>query len=1190
MVGNRLVHATFIFAACAPLAFSQASGSLTGSVTDSTGGALPNAKVSVILRGGKQALMEARTNAAGLFSFIAVRPEAYDVEVEAPGFAKYIQRDVKVDAIRETNLVIKMEVAATQQVVEVTADVQAVQLANSEVSNLITQQQIDELPALDRQVSQLFSTQAGVSSARGPTVINGMRTTFANVTLDGVNVQDNFLRNNSLDYMPYRTTIDQISEVTISVSNSGSTIGGGAAQVAMVTKSGSNQYHGSAYWYNRNNATAANDWFNNRSGIGKPFLNLNQMGASLGGKIIRDKLFFFGNYEAFRLREQESVLRTVLTPSAKQGIFQYRPAAGGSIETRNVLGLRQARIDPAMQALVSQLPEPNTTDAGDGINTGGYRFNANANSNRDQIVTRWDYYLNSSSSFTGTWNRTKEITNRPDAGAFYTVLPPVFNENPSNLVSVAWRWTMSPVMTNELRGGFSLAPGKFNVRNEYPEFLVSNLAFGNPVNTFLAQGRDTNTYSIQDNANRLQGKHDLAFGFQTQMIRARPFNDAGILPDYSLGISAANQNGLTATDLAGARSQDVNLANQILSNLAGYINEATQLFNVRDRSSGFVPNYTNVRNFAYDTYSGYFQDKWKMRQNLTVTLGLRYEYWTRFDEKDALFLLPPLKNGNFIQTLLDPNATLDFAGGAIGRPAYRPDRNNFAPNIGFAFDPTGKGKTAIRGSYMISYVNDETIAAMRNNVNTNAGLQGNRTLTRQTAVLANRPQIAPPLYKVPRTVEDNYLLNPTSAAGMPDPNFRSPYLQAWQFGIQQEIKGNIVEFRYVGNRGTKMLRAIDYNQVVIRENGFLDDFLRARSNGRLSLAAGRGFNPDFSAAVPGSQRLTVFPQLALGGLLTNATVQNLIRTGEPGSLGEIYQTNGLNGAVNFFRNPNILGANAVVNGADSTYHALQVDLRRRGKGVDFQANYTFSKALSNGVGDDSNRFEPLLDLESPSLERGRSPFDLTHAIKANGSWDIPFGRGRKFELRGIADKAFGGWVVSGIMSYTSGTAFSVFSNRGTVNRGGRATGRNTATALVTKSELDQRVGRLVMTGNGPFFIDPSAIGTDGRGTASDGSPAFTGQLFYNPDPGFNGALQRRMFSGPWNFNLDNSLLKTVSIKEGHAVQIRADFYNILNTPSFWVGNETTATTRFNINQPTFGRVIGVFNDRRILQFGLYYRF
>ncbi|MDX1978853.1 MAG: TonB-dependent receptor [Bryobacteraceae bacterium] len=1185
----HFLRALFVFSACSGVLQAQVGGSLSGSAVDATGAAVPGATVNLYLAGSDQPILTTRTNDAGLFTFVAIGAVTYDLAIEVSGFARFVTRAVKVDPIQQTNLgALQLEVAGVQQMVEVTAEVQRVQTGGSELSTTITRNQIQNLPVLARQVSNLFQTQAGVSTGRGPTVINGLRTSAANVTLDGINIQDNFIRTNSLNFMPFRTTIEQIADMTVSVGNSGSTVGGGAAQVALSTRSGGNETHGAAYWYNRNNKLSANDWFNNRAGVERPFLNLNQIGGYLGGRIIKDKLFFFGNYEAYRERQQASTLRTVLTAEARSGLFRYRTTAS-ALNQVNVLTTRQVRLDPTVAGFLDQLPQPNTTDAGDGLNTSGYRFNARDNSRRDQMVTRGDYYVNSSHILTGTFNFTRERNDRPTLGDFYTTIPPVYDNGRNYLASLAWRWTLSPTFTNEARGGFNLGPSTFDVDGDYPQFIVDGLNFSTPQNRFFREGRETNTYSVQDNATWLRGRHEIAFGFQTQLVRSSPFFDDGIVPAYTVGISPENRTGFTAAELPGIRAQDIGIANGLYSSLAGIISGATRDFNVTDRNSGFVAGAPNRRNFSYDTYAGYVQDKWKVNRGLTLTLGLRYEYWTRLDERDGLFLMPRIVNNNHIQTLLS-NATLDFAGRAVGRPFYNADRNNIAPSFGFAWDPWGSGRTVIRGAYSLSYFNDDSITAIRNNLATNDGLLATSELVNLAGTLAARPSVPTPAFKVPRTQEDNFDLSPSAGMGLPDPNLRTPYVQQFSFGIQHEVKGGIVEARYVGNHGTKLLRAFDYNQVVIRENGFLEDFNRARSNGLLSLAATGRFNPDFNGNLPGSQPLTLFPLLFQGGLLANATVQTLIRQGEVGSLAQIYQTNGLNGSVDFFRNPFALGTNTITNGGDSTYHALQLDWRRRSRqGLELQANYTFSKVLSNTIGDNQVRFEPFLDLDSPSIERARAPFDLTHAIKANAAYELPLGKGKRWALSGAADRILGGWSLSGIMTYNSGTPFSIFSDRGTLNRGARSTGRNTATSLSTKPELDQKVGRLVMTGDGPFFVDPSAI-SNRRGTSSDGDPAFPGQLFYNPGPGQLGTLQRRMFSGPWNFDMDFSLLKRVQTGERQQLEFRADAFSAFNNQSFWVGDESLGTARFNINNTNFGRVNGTFTGRRVIQIGLYYRF
>src|SRR4029077_11417772 len=259
-------------------------------------------------------------------------------------------------------------------------------------------------------------------------------------------------------------------------------------------------------------------------------------------------------------------------------------------------------------------------------------------------------------------------------------------------------------------------------------------------------------------------------------------------------------------------------------NLAGIVSTAAQTFNVTSTTSGFVPGATNLRRLTQSTWAGYVQDKWRVRPNLTLNLGVRYEYWTPVDERDSLFLAPRLQNNDVRASVLDPNAVLDFIGGSSGRPFYKADKNNFAPNVGFAWDPFKSGKTSVRGGYMIAFVNDNMITTIRNSVTTRNGFSFANTQSNLTGLLSNPPVVAAPAYKVPRTLGDNYAISTTAATGMPDPNLVTPYVHQWNIGIQQEIKGTIVAARYIGNKGASLLRAIDYNQVLYNANGFLADF------------------------------------------------------------------------------------------------------------------------------------------------------------------------------------------------------------------------------------------------------------------------------------------------------------------------------------------------------------------------------
>jgi hypothetical protein len=344
-LGIALFFAALLFA-MPHTAYAQATGQLTGSVVDASSASIPNARVDLMLPGGSAALLTSTTTSDGLFTFVGVRPATYMLHVDAKGFNQYKAGNIVIDPARTTSLPpIKLEIAAAVQSVDVVANVRAVETSTVEVATTVTQAQVDNLPVLDRQISNLFLTQAGVTNSRGETVINGLRASYANLTLDGINIQDNYIRVSAIDYLPNKLTISQVQEFTVASSNLNSSLGGGATQVVLVSPSGTNALHGSGYWYNRNNKLSANDWFNNKDEVETPFLNLNQLGGSIGGPVVKDKLFFYGNYEAYRLRQQSPKSRTILTPDARQGIFTT--TSGQKFDILRAKGLS---VDPTIQA------------------------------------------------------------------------------------------------------------------------------------------------------------------------------------------------------------------------------------------------------------------------------------------------------------------------------------------------------------------------------------------------------------------------------------------------------------------------------------------------------------------------------------------------------------------------------------------------------------------------------------------------------------------------------------------------------------------------------------------------------------------------------------------------------------------------------------------------------------------------
>jgi len=1208
-----------------PVSAQVPTGSITGTVKDGQGLPVEAAEVT-LTNEGTGSVSKTNTSSVGGYSFSSLNFGSYKVSVAKAGFKTGVVEGVKLDASTQYSLPpIVLEVGGTAETVVVEGGAELVQTTSAELTATVEKKQIEDLPILDRNPLALVALEAGVNqNGRTVTVINGQRESFANVTIDGINVQDNFIRTNTLDFLPNLPFTSQAAEFTVTTSNSGPQDGGASAQVSIVTPSGTNNWHGQGFWYYRSNAWAANDWFNAASGGPTPPLLQNQGGGNIGGPIKKDKLFIYGYYELLRLRQSSTrsqnagVPATILSDNARQGLYTYTPKGGGTPVTVNLLTLENMNvnmqrggtgqppaapvftIDPFEANLLSRLPAASkaTGGAGDGTNTLGFDYIQRNNRTRDNYGFRADYNLNAHNSLTATWSWNRDIVDRPDIDTSFDTTPKVQNNDSIKFLSTAWRWNPTSSFTNEARFGFDLAPAFFKDSRDFSAgFIVTGTIFTNPDTNFFDQGRDTHTWSWQDNASWVRGTHTFKFGGQFQRTTIYNTNLAASLPSLNLGFSTANGFSLKASDFSSSSpigSTDLTRARSLLATLTGFLTTENQTFQVKSQTSGFVANQPSNRNLRQNDFAIYGGDAWRINRKLTLTYGVRWEYFNPVDERDGLALLPVIPGGQSVAQTILGNATVDFAGGPSKRGLYNPDRNNFGPNIGIAWDPRGNGKMAIRAGYSINYVNDAFFTAAQNAVTGNAGLSSAKTITALNGPTVSAPATIaiPPFHTPPFTFADNLAaVGLAGNAGFAiDPNIKTPYVQQWNLSVQRDIGWNTtVQVSYVGNHGVGLFRGFDVNQVIINQNGFLADFNRARAN--LFLTG----NPGCTTA--GCQTLTFFPKLVGGGLLNNATVQSLISSGSVGDLADIYRTNGLiftDGTDPFAPNSLLRGGDILKNGSSSTWNAGIIEVRRRfSRGLYFQANYVYSKALTDYSGDtngDQSRFLPLLDNANPRFERSRANFDITHAFKGNFTYELPIGEGHWLASQHkLVNNLIGGWNVGSVITFQTGAPYSIFSDLGILNRSGRSS-RETAFTTIPLSQLKNSTGIFIQPNGTVNTTISSLLNGDGTAVGSGDALVCPANSLCNPAPGSQGNIPINFFNGPRFFGMDLAVAKSFKVTEGKRFEFRAEAFNVLNHPVFFVGDQFINGFNNVGTGSNFGESTSTASTPRILQLGLKFIF
>jgi hypothetical protein len=1092
------------------------------------------------------------TSADGRFVFPSVVPSIYRLTVEATGFTKAVVENLEVNVSLTVTRNVILEVGAVSEQIVVAAEAVRVNVADATLGRTVTLKDIDTLPQLSRNPMVLTIYQPGVAVDPGDGTfsrINGGRQGSNNSKLDGIDVNDAVTPRLGLSMTA--VNVDSVGEIRIITNGGKAEYGRNAGgQVEMITRSGDNSLHGSAFEFMRNSELNANTFFNNTSGIRRPKFIQNTFGASFGGPIRRDRTFVFGNYQGQRTAQDTVRNRTVLTPEAKSGNFRY--VAGGATQTANLLALDPLRrgIDPFVKTnALDLLPLPNNSDVGDGLNTAGFRFNNPSGSYNDQFTIKGDHNLanNHRVFYRHSWFRTYSIDALNNADAAFPGQPQGNQGGHRWGYSIGSDWSITPFLINEFRLGHQNAGVAFNrpARPKGPA-LQSNL-WTDPLLTAFPQGRSSPVYDLSNNVSKVAGRHTLKGGYTFRRINQYGYNDGGIYPNITTTLG--NGNAPTFAAPAGISASALQNMQLLYNDLLGRPNQITSTF--YSNLKQFQPAGTGrIRDFTFWDHAFFFQDDWKVNRRLTLNLGLRWEMFGPPTERSGL------QGTVDVAGRIDGTSNIDNMSVRPQPRFYNRDWNDLAPRVGFAYDLFGDGKTSIRGTWGLFY--DRIIGATTSSVdgNTPGFSQQVNVLTNSTPGSDLRISSPAGLPQQPGAPVLSPPANRNQTINIFADGLRTGYVHQYNLTVQREVLRNtVIDLGWVRTRGKGLFAWADLNQP--RAYG---DFLT-------SFRELQAFNASGTAPSAGNTLVRMFgtPSAAVTAItaasLTQGTLGAAADTVDRTAAN--YARYGTAGVSQYYLrnypqwNQLWVGSNI----GRSWYDSLQFSLRRVSGPLQFQFNYTLSKNLDN-ISAEGNGVTQTIDNYNFNQFKGRSDADRPHSFNGSLFYILPIGTGRLIggNMPKWANKAFAGWEVGMLAIWQSGTVFTVSSQR-----------RTGAANVNTWANFsgDRTLGAVERRGNGVFFFDPSLVSS-----------------FTFPAAGQFGSSGRNSFRGPRFYNNDLSLVKRFGMPWGekHRVTFRAEMYNAWNNANF--GGLGT-----NVLQPaTFGKFSAIVGSQRLMQMAMRYDF
>ncbi|MBM3726915.1 MAG: hypothetical protein FJW40_16020 [Acidobacteria bacterium] len=1109
-----------------------------------------------------------------------------------------------------------------------------------------------DLPLASRDAIGLVYINAGVVGDN----FAGARIGTLNITFDGINVQDNRV-NNGVSSTLF-TSVDMVEEFKVVTSPADAEYGRGSGQIQMLSRSGSNVFRGSLFHSHRNTIFNANTWFNNQRGLNRETLQpltprnillRNQYGGRVGGPVRRNRTFFHVLYEAQRQVTRNTVNATVYTATARAGLYRFfpglqngnagsatpsvdlagspvRPArATGDLVTANLFQRDPARpvADPTgnVQRLLALTPLPNNFLGGDGLNTAWHTWQRPATSDFDVFTLKLDHHFNTTHRASYSFNRQPESARN---GFLAQPLPSALggrSEGLTTLQSLNLTSTVRPNLLNVFRAGVNRPSLRFRAPWELAgtdlqpaargrAYLIDFLTITDPLTIDNdPQGRITPVYEVGDDVTFLKAKHSFKGGGTLRYVSTNGFNSFDVMPRAVLGaggVPVANVNLIPGIGLNQASAQNV------LLNLTGSVASISQALNARGGTNPqFIPGEGKQRTWKQRELAFYFKDDWKLRSNLTLNLGVRWEYYSvPWDDQGraaslmggsgAIFGLA----GSSFADLFQPgrlNGSLtrvELVGRNSPNPSrklYRDDWNNWAPAVGFTWGLPwfGKGRTVLRAGYAVGYERN----ALRL-VDVVAGdAPGLRELVvfRSASPLA-LSSISLPLAPSGKPLETVPLTDRNQIARVFDTGLRNPYVQNWNLSIQRLLgRDTTLDIRYVGNRGNRLIRGASVNEVNIYETGILDAFLAAQSGGSHPLLDRifRGLAVPGLGAVDGT-RVT-------GGDLvrSNTTLQGYLAANNAGSFADFLNnsnqyTNERGGLLRraglpetfIVPNPQFAAARLTGNLANSTYNSLQVEISRKfSRGFTLLGNYTLSRVFGEEEGSGQEMIDSYRTLRNRRLDRRLMDFHRTHVMRTSGTWELPVGDGKWMGLgrASLLNRVLGGWRTSWIYNVFSGTPIDLTSGAGTVNTFGDNTPDVHGDLSKALGGITRNPGSVQYFGGLSQVDDPyrerivAANNIRGRSTLRAIAGPDGRVILSNPAPGRLGSLGARFLEGPGSFRLDMDLVKRVNITERVHFELRMDAINVTNSPQFGDPNA-------DINSVDFGRITSA-SGSRILVIG-----